>query len=106
MFPNAPTFRELGKDYVYYMQRSVVGAPGMSYAAASYYQRLFKKVYNSDEWQKYRKKKKPHGGFYDWGLSYRTTGRKSVKFIKHPQENGSFLRIIWEKTRIKKGSRG
>ena len=63
MFPNAPTFRELGKDYVYYMQRSVVGAPGMSYAAASYYQRLFKKVYNSDEWQKYRKKKSLMGDF-------------------------------------------
>jgi len=63
MFPNAPTFSELGKDYVYYMQRSVVGAPGMSYAAASYYQRLFKKVFDSDEWQKYRKKKSLMGDF-------------------------------------------
>ena len=63
MYPNAPTFRELGKGYVYYMLRSVGGAPGMSYAAASYYQRLFKKVYNSDEWQKYRKKKSLMGAF-------------------------------------------
>ena len=63
MFPNAPTFSELGKDYVYYMQRSVVGAPGMSYAAASYYQRLFKKVFDSDEWQEYRKKKSLMGDF-------------------------------------------
>ena len=54
MFPNAPTFKELGKDYVYYMQRSIVGAPGMSYAAAAYYQRLFKKVFDSADWQKYR----------------------------------------------------
>ena len=30
LFPDAPTFRELGQDYVYFMQRSVVGAPGMS----------------------------------------------------------------------------
>ena len=63
MFPNAPTFSELGKEYVYYMQRSVVGAPGMSYAAASYYQRLFKKVFDSDEWQEYRKKKSLMGDF-------------------------------------------
>jgi len=27
VFPDVPTFKELGKDYVYYMQRSVVGAP-------------------------------------------------------------------------------
>ena len=30
MFPDAPTFGELGKEFVYFMQRSVVGAPGMS----------------------------------------------------------------------------
>ena len=63
MFPNAPTFKELGKDYVYYMQRSIVGAPGMSYAAAAYYQRLFKKVFDSPDWQKYRKKKSLMGDF-------------------------------------------
>merc|ERR1712072_111124 len=46
MFPDAPTFRELGQDRVYFMQRSVVGAPGMSSEAASFYQGLFKKVYD------------------------------------------------------------
>ena len=45
------------------MQRSIVGAPGMSYAAAAYYQRLCKKVYDSAEWQKYRKKKSLMGNF-------------------------------------------
>ena len=63
MFPNAPTFRELGQDRVYFMQRSVVGAPGMSGDAAAFYQGLFKKVYNSDDWQKYRKKKSLMGDF-------------------------------------------
>ena len=38
LFKDAPTFKELGKDFVYFMQRTVVGAPGMSKDAASYYQ--------------------------------------------------------------------
>jgi len=59
------------------MQRSIVGAPGMSYAAASYYQRLFKKVFDSADWQKYRKKKSLMGSFLK-ACNCRTTGRKSV----------------------------
>ncbi len=61
LFPDAPTFRELGKDFVYFMQRSVVGAPGMSDDAAAYYQGLFAKVFASPEWQKYRTKKSLQG---------------------------------------------
>ena len=34
LFGDAPTFRELDQDFVYFMQRSVVGAPGMSAEAA------------------------------------------------------------------------
>ncbi len=63
MFPDAPTFREMGKDFVYFMQRSVAGAPGMSDEAAAYYQALFQKVYDSPEWQTYRKKKSLYGDF-------------------------------------------
>ena len=63
LFPNAPTFRELGKDFVYFMQRSVVGAPGMSDEAVAYYQELFKKVFDSPEWQNYRKKKSLRGDY-------------------------------------------
>ena len=61
MFPDAPTFKEKGKDFVYYMQRSVVGAPGMSADAQAYYSALFTKVFNSPEWQEYRKKKSLQG---------------------------------------------
>jgi tripartite-type tricarboxylate transporter receptor subunit TctC len=60
---NAPTFKEMGKDFVYFMQRTVVGAPGMSKGAASYYQGLFKKIFNSKEWQGYMKKKSLQGDF-------------------------------------------
>ncbi len=63
LFADVPTFRELGKDYVYFMQRSVVGAPGMSAEAAAYYQDVFKKVYDSAEWQEYKKKKSLLGDF-------------------------------------------
>jgi tripartite-type tricarboxylate transporter receptor subunit TctC len=61
LFPDAPTFKELGSDMVYYMQRTVVGAPGMSKEAADYYQDLFTKVFNSDKWQGYRTKKSLQG---------------------------------------------
>ena len=63
LFPDAPTFNELGKDFVYFMQRSVVGAPGMSAEAQAYYQGVFKKVYESAEWQDYMQKKSLRGEF-------------------------------------------
>ena len=56
MFKEVPTFKELGQDFVYYMQRSVVGAPGMSKDALAFYQGVFKKVYDTAEWQTYIKK--------------------------------------------------
>lgn len=63
LFADAPTFKELGKDFVYFMQRSVVGAPGMSGEAEKYYRNVFAQVYASDEWQGYMKKKSLQGGF-------------------------------------------
>jgi tripartite-type tricarboxylate transporter receptor subunit TctC len=63
LFKDAPTFRELGKDFVYFMQRSVVGTPGMSEEAQAYYRDVFKKVYDSKEWQDYMKKKSLQGEF-------------------------------------------
>ena len=61
LFPDAPTFNELGKDFVYFMQRTVVGAPGMSQEAQDYYTGLFTKVFNSAKWQDYRTKKSLQG---------------------------------------------
>ena len=61
MFKNTPTFRELGEDMVYFMQRTVVGAPGMSADAKAYYEKLFTEVFNSPEWQEYRTKKSLQG---------------------------------------------
>lgn len=52
-FPDVPTVKEKGKDFSYYNQRAVVGAPGMSDEAAAYYQELFETVFNTPEWQQY-----------------------------------------------------
>ena len=52
-FPDVPTFRELGYDLVYYMQRSIIAPPGIPTEAKDYYQELFHRVYLSQEWQKY-----------------------------------------------------
>ena len=57
MFPEVPTLREKGGEFSYFMQRSVVGAPGMSEEARAYYTELFTKVYNSEDSQAYKSKK-------------------------------------------------
>ena len=79
LFPDAPTFRELGQDYVYFMQRSVVGAPGMSAEAEAYYRNVFAQVYASDEWQAYMQKKSLRGGFLTGGaLKSYWAGEKAI----------------------------
>ena len=51
-FPDVPTFKELGHDLVYYMQRSVVGAARACPAEAqAFYEGVFQKVHESDEWK-------------------------------------------------------
>jgi len=58
-----PTFRETGMDFTYFMQRSVVGAPGMSPPAQAYYMNLFKRVFATPEWQDYMRKNSLRGDF-------------------------------------------
>ncbi|MCP3055680.1 Bug family tripartite tricarboxylate transporter substrate binding protein [Aurantimonas marianensis] len=59
--PDVPTVKELDKDFSYYNQRAVVGAPGMSDEAAEYYRDLFQKIYDSEEWQEYMKSESLEG---------------------------------------------
>ncbi len=63
LFPDVPTLKEKGVDFSYYMQRAVVGAPGMSDDALAFYQDLFKRVYDSKKWQDYMKKKALIGAY-------------------------------------------
>ena len=78
MFKDTPTFVELGEDMVYFMQRTVVGAPGMSKDAEAYYVDLFTRVFNSDEWQTYRTKKSLQGDLL--------TGQKLMDYWKNERE--------------------
>jgi tripartite-type tricarboxylate transporter receptor subunit TctC len=52
-FPDVPTSKELGVDITYFMQRSFNGPPGMSSDAQAWYIDLFKKVFDSAEWQEF-----------------------------------------------------
>lgn len=63
MFHNVPTFREKGSDMVYFMQRSIVGPPGMKAEAAAFYQELFREVYESKDWQDYMNQASLRGNF-------------------------------------------
>ncbi len=63
LFPDVPTLKELGNDFSYFMQRAVVGAPGMSDDALVYYTDLFTKVYASADWQEYKTKQSLMGDF-------------------------------------------
>lgn len=55
-YGGVPTLRETGMDFHYFMQRSVVGAPGMTAPARAFYDQLFKRLFESAEWQDYRAK--------------------------------------------------
>lgn len=57
-FANVPTFAELGKPkLVYYMMRSINAPGGIPAEATAWYNDLFEKLCNSDEWKEYTKKK-------------------------------------------------
>lgn len=63
LFPDVPTLKESGGDFSYFMQRAVVGAPGMSDDATAFYTDLFAKVFASADWQKYKSDKSLQGDF-------------------------------------------
>lgn len=52
-FPEVPTFKELGTDIVYMMQRSIVAPPDMPAEVQAYYVQVFEQVYKSKDWQNY-----------------------------------------------------
>ncbi len=78
VFPNTPTFKELGKDFVYFMQRTVVGAPDMDPEAVAYYTDLFKRVFASEEWTTYRTKRSLQGDML--------TGKELLDYWKKERE--------------------
>ncbi|MEO1066406.1 MAG: tripartite tricarboxylate transporter substrate-binding protein [Pseudomonadota bacterium] len=83
LFKDVPTLKEKGADFAYFMQRAVVGAPGMSDEANAFYTDLFTKVFNSADWQKYKSDKSLQGDFMAGGdlVSYWGTQRDRHKKI-------------------------
>ncbi len=65
LFPDVPTLKEKGADFSYFMQRAVVGAPGMSDEALAFYSGLFQRIYDSEKWQDYMAKKSLMGAKLD-----------------------------------------
>lgn len=63
MYKDVPTFREKGTDMVYFMQRSIVGAPGITKDAAAFYANLFRAVYETKQWQDYMNRNSLRGEF-------------------------------------------
>ena len=58
-----PTLRETGMDFTYFMQRSVVGAPGLKPDQFEYWSKLFRQLYESDDWKQYKKANSLSGDF-------------------------------------------
>lgn len=86
MFPNVPTFDELGyKGMDYFMMRSITGPPKMPQDAVDYYVSVFRKVNNSPKWKDYVKKKAMFhafmsgNDFQDFLLKEREKHRKMLK---------------------------
>ena len=62
-FARTPALRETGMEFHYFMQRSVVGPPGMDANAVRFYRSLFARLFDSPEWQSYRNKNSLRGEF-------------------------------------------
>ncbi len=62
-YANKPTLRETGMDFTYFMQRSVVGAGGLSADQFQYWSNLFRQLFESQAWTDYRKANSLKGDF-------------------------------------------
>ena len=83
-YKRPPTLNETGMSFHYYMQRSVVGAPAMSPDAEGFYGDLFKKLFDSPEWQEYRQKNSLSGDLLS-GVGLKTYWAKEQE--KHRRWN-------------------
>ena len=62
-YPVQPTLRETGMDFTYFMQRSVVGAPGLKPEQLEYWSKLFRQLFESADWKQYSKANSLKGDF-------------------------------------------
>jgi tripartite-type tricarboxylate transporter receptor subunit TctC len=88
-FPNVPTFRELGHDLVYFMQRGVIAPSGIGKDVQAYYVDVFSKVYKSSEWQDYLAK---NGMIAGWLTGAKLTGY----FVRQREVHRKLLKSLGE----------
>lgn len=55
-FRRVPALRETGMNFTYFMQRTITGPPDMPAPALKFYVELFEKIYDSHDWQTYRRR--------------------------------------------------
>lgn len=63
IYPSQPTLRETGMDFTYKMQRSIVGAPGLTPDQMAYWSKLFRNLYETEDWKTYQQKNSLAGAF-------------------------------------------
>lgn len=66
LYPDVPTIKEAGLDrpeLIYYQVRGIVAAPGIELAAQKWLTDLFKKIYDTQDWQDYLKQNLMVGRF-------------------------------------------
>ncbi len=82
-YPDVPTFAELGQDMTYFMQRSIVGPPGLSPDVIAFYREIFQAVYESKEWQDYMNSNSLRGQFAtgDTLMQYWISGKETHRKI-------------------------
>ena len=62
-FPNTPTLKEIGVNFVYSIHRQIVGGPEMSEAARAYYEARLLRVFESEKWRALMEEHSWDGGF-------------------------------------------
>jgi len=84
-----PTMRELGHDMTYFMQRSVIAAPGIPQDVVDFYVGVFKKVDESADWKKYTSEKALDRAFL-------TGGALQDFFLKEREQHRKLLKAMGE----------
>jgi len=88
-FKDVPTFRELGHDLVYYMQRSVIAPPGIPKEAQDYYVEVFRKVHESADWKKYTSEK-------SLNRAWLTGDELTAYFVSEREKHRALLKAMGE----------
>jgi tripartite-type tricarboxylate transporter receptor subunit TctC len=86
---DVPTARELGHDLTYFMQRSIIAPPGISSDVQAFYEGVFRKVHESDDWKKYTSEKALNRAFL-------TGNELQDFFLKEREQHRKLLMALGE----------